>query len=58
MKHLIKPFIPGYAFEYENYKEFYRKKTNDELYEGWMRSDFSNPTIKSVTYDSVRVIRL
>lgn len=51
-------FIPGYAFEYVNYKETYRKKTNEELFEGWMRSDFSNKTIRSVTYDSIRVVKL
>lgn len=44
-------------FEYTNYQEGLRKKTNEELYEGWMRSDFTNKTLAFIKHDGVRVVR-
>lgn len=46
------------AKEYVNLREGYRAKTNEELYEGWMRGDFSNARIPFKTFDSVRIVRI
>lgn len=47
-----------YAYRYENLTEQLRPKTNEELYEGWMRSDFSNKKVFERTADSVVVVKL
>ena len=44
----------GYAFAYENYHM--RKMTNEERYEGYMRSDFS--THKVADFDNVEIIKV
>lgn len=47
-----------YVLRYENLVERYRPKTNEELYEGWMRSDFSGGTVFERRADSVTVVKL
>ena len=54
-KTFIKPFGDGtFAFRYINYRM--REMTNEERYEGNIRSDIS--TKKIPTFDSVEVVRL
>lgn len=49
--------LHGYAFRYVNYSEGRRKKSNEEIYEGNIRSDFSTHH-KTYTYDSVSVVKI
>lgn len=48
------PNLPGFAFKYTNWR--LRPKTNEERYEGYMRSDFSAKPVE--TADKVEVVRI
>lgn len=47
-----------YAYKYVNLVERHREKSNEELYEGWMRSDFSGGKVFERISDAVEVVRL
>lgn len=47
-----------FAIKYVNLVEHYRTKTPEELYEGWMRSDFTGSIIYKRSSDSIEVVRL
>jgi len=53
----FKHIVSDLWFEYTNYQEGFRKKTNEELYEGWMRSDFTNSKLFFIKHSGVRVVR-
>lgn len=53
MRDLIKPVNSTYGVRYVNYRR--RQKTNEELYEGNIRSDFSSTVF---AWDSIEIIKL